>query len=227
MFRFRGRDDSQCFRVIVTGYGDFGETWREALGRPNPSGLLARALANGDPQDRSIVVEHRHLAVTHAAVEQFLSEVRCDPPNVILSLGVAPHAQIEEAPENWKREAIDGAGGRIEAGPIRMSRPPRERLCTLLPVTAIERALGEAAADGRLSHRTIGSSAQIAYAPDGSGYLCNYLNYRLTETFGAEAGVMAGFVHVSEATTVVELQIVLRAIVQHWMQAEPRIREAG
>lgn len=202
-------------RVIVTGYGDFAGTWDEAAGRPNPSSVLARALsASGLANAR---VERRELEVTHAAVEAFIAEVRENPPDIVLSLGVSPKAQVEERPENWKSDAIDGRGQRIEPGPISAREEPRVRLTTMLPVHAIEEALRRAERDGTLASRTVATSLgpEGSYAPDASSYLCNYLNYRLTGTFGAVEGITAGFVHVTAQTTVDEIRIIAQALVDH------------
>lgn len=210
--------------MVVTGYGDFGETYSAERGRPNPSGLLAHALAR---TRKGVILESRQLCVTHAAVEGFIADMQRDPPDLILGLGVSPRGQVEESPENWKREAIDGEGQPITAGSINAQRPPHERLRSLLPTAFLEAALTEGVADGRLTQRTLATSADETYAPDASGYLCNYLNYRLTESFGPGAEVMAGFIHVTDATAVDELEIVLDALVRNLHQDEPAMREVG
>ncbi len=209
-------------RVIITGYGDFAGVYNEAEGRPNPSGVLARRLA--DLGLANAQVEFRYLEVTHAAVEAFMAEVRENPPDIILSMGVSSKAQVEERPENWKSDAIDGRGNRIDPGPISFREAPRERLATDLPVDAIERALRQAEAEGTLTARTVRTDdrqktgREEDYFPDASAYLCNYLNFRLTETFGQNDAVTAGFVHVTAQTTAEEMRVIAQALVDHEVQ---------
>lgn len=210
-------------KVVVTGYGDFGATWKEAEGRPNPSGILARQLAElGLPNAE---VECRRLEVTHGSVEAFLEEMKSVCPDVILSMGVSgKQAQVEERPQNWKGGGVDGHEQPIVEGPISDVVAPRERLETDLPVEAIDRALCEAAPE--LPHgRTVKTDDRSRtgpdeeYSPDDSAYLCNYLNFRLTETYKGEPRISAGFIHVNghephrPGTTAEELRVILQAVV--------------
>jgi pyrrolidone-carboxylate peptidase len=202
-------------KVIVTGFGDFGE-WDAAAGKPNPSGELARRLAELGLTGADI--EYRRLDVTQASVDAFVAEMEQVHPDVILSMGVSGGpARVEEAPENWIGPRIDGAGNPITAGPNDPSRPSHERLATDLPVEAIDRAL-DAAAPTLPNGRTV----QTGHAPDDSGYLCNYLNYRLTQAFGTDDGVTAGFVHVNTETTPEEIAVLVQAVVDARRRA-PRV----
>ena len=57
---------------------------------------------------KGAIVEYRRLDVTPAAVEQFMTEMRKSPPDVILSMGVTHgQAQVEERPENHLGAAPD------------------------------------------------------------------------------------------------------------------------
>lgn len=209
-------------RVVVTGYGDFAGTWNEAEGRPNPSGVLAAQLAELGLQNAT--VEYRKLEVTHGAVEAFMSEIRDNPPDVVISMGVSSKAQVEERPQNWKGNAIDGHGNRIVEGAISDGFAARERIRTDLPVNAIEAALREAASNGALPNRTVGTDDPALhgesedYSPDDSAYLCNYLNFRLTETFGQDDRVTAGFVHVTPQTTAEEIQVIAQSVVNRELE---------
>lgn len=213
----RQAEGARPLRVVVTGYGDFAGVYNAAEGRPNPSGELARQLA--DMGLSNATIEFRHLEVTHGAVEAFMAEMAENPPDVIISMGVSSRAQVEEQPQNWKGSAVDGHGQRITPGPISDGRPARERISTDLPVDAIEAALRQAATDGTLPSRTVGTDDKAKtgpeedYFPDASAYLCNYLNYRLTETFGDDSDVTAGFVHVTGETSAREMQVVVQAVV--------------
>jgi pyrrolidone-carboxylate peptidase len=204
-------------RVIVTGYGPFGGI------QTNPSDVLGRKVsAMGVP---GAVVEYRRLDVNHDAVDGFvenvrhtdgfIEEMRHDPPAVIMSLGYGGSlAQVEEQPNN--RIGGGREGQTHPKGPIVPGHP--EVLKTDLPVTDIEAALS------KVKDRTIGThildeAHHRTYQPDRSEYLCNYINYRLTDTFGGNDAVgkatTAGFLHVSDATQPEELHAVLQAIVAH------------
>lgn len=186
-------------RVVVTGYGAFmGIT-------DNPSAALAQKLA-----ERGVtgaLVEYRRLDVTPAAVETFMAEMRKSPPDVILSMGVSWHAQVEEQPENKLAAGVDGFDKPMEARPVIAGRG--EVLSTDLPVKEISYAL---------THR--GASAEIgtsltdrAYQPDRSAYLCNFLGYSLAAEFGLSAKTTAGFVHVTRETPADQLGTLLDAVV--------------
>src|SRR5439155_26257864 len=70
-------------KVVVTGYGDFGGTWDEAAGRPNPSGEIAKQLASMGLKNADI--EYRKLPVTHDAGDNFMKEMQTVKPDVVIS----------------------------------------------------------------------------------------------------------------------------------------------
>jgi hypothetical protein len=88
-------------KVVVTGYGAFmGIT-------DNPSANMAQKLT--EQGVKGAIVEYRRLDVTTEAVDGFIAEMRKNPPDVILSMGVSSwKAQVEERPENHLGSANDG-----------------------------------------------------------------------------------------------------------------------
>jgi pyrrolidone-carboxylate peptidase len=186
-------------RVVVTGYGAFmGIT-------DNPSADMAQALAEkGVP---GAIVEYRRLDVTQGAVNDFMAEMKKNPPDVILSMGVGGTSQVEEAPENKVDAAQDGAGKMMTAGEIKPGGAAV--LKTDLPVQTIDNALKPFGAQ-----REVGTSlSDPNYAPDRSAYLCNFLGYNLASAFGQSDATTAGFMHVTDHTPVDQMQSVLEAVV--------------
>lgn len=183
-------------RVVVTGYGPFPGVEK------NPSGELAKQLARAGLQGAK--VEYRVLPVTHADVDAFAAELRDNPPDLVLSLGVSSAAQVEPRGQNWKASYPDANGNSVEEGKI--SREGGEDLPSGLPRDWM----------GERLRRSFGSSATVdtqTDSPDTSAYLCNYLNYRLLEAFPRGGATMAGFVHVTGDTTVEELSVLAEAAV--------------
>lgn len=193
-------------RVVVTGYGAFmGIT-------NNPSSNLAQQLA--EQGIKGAIVEYRRLDVNHAAVNAFVEEMKKSPPDVILSMGVSSHSQVEERPENKVGGGVDGDERPITPGVVRPGG--HDELATDLPLDAINGALS-----GFGAARVVGSSASDPYyQPDRSAYLCNYLGYSLADTFGANPRTTAGFVHITEATPVEQMKALLEAVAAR--QAEVR-----
>ncbi len=185
-------------KVVVTGYGAFmGIT-------DNPSAALAQQLS--ELGVRGGVVEYRRLDVTTDAVDAFIAEVRARPPDVILSMGVSSHAQVEERPQNFLAANRDGNNDFMTAREV-IAGGERE-LTTDLPVAVIDEALY-----GFGSARAVGTSLSDAgYAPDRSAYLCNYLGYQLASSFGASDETTAGFVHITGTTPVEQMHAVLQAV---------------
>ncbi len=186
-------------RVLVTGYGEFmGIT-------DNTSADMAQQLASlGAP---GAIVEYRRLDVTHAAVDAFVAELKRNPPDVVLSMGVSSQSQVEERPENRVGGGVDGKNQPIRPGAVRPGAAAELR--TDLPVAAIDSALsifGDV--------REVGTSQSDAtYSPDRSAYLCNYLGFNLANTFGATPSTTAGFVHVTDHTPVEQMHALLTAVV--------------
>lgn len=185
-------------RVVVTGYGAFmGIT-------DNPSANLAQKLA--EQGIRGAVVEYRRLEVNHAAVNDFVAEMKKSPPDVILSMGVSSHSQVEERPENRVGGGVDGDNREIRPGVVRNGGPAEHR--TDLPLDAINAALEPFG-----TARVVGTSASDPYyQPDRSAYLCNYLGYNLADAFGASPRTTAGFVHITSATPVEQMKALLEAV---------------
>ncbi len=206
-------------RVVVTGYGAFmGIT-------DNPSANVAQKLAqNGVP---GAIVEYRRLDVTHGAVDAFIAEMKKNPPDVILSMGVSgDKAQLEERPENKVDAGEDGDGKAIVPGEV---VPGGSKiLMTDLPLKTIESALTSYG-----DKREVGTSlSDPSYAPDRSAYLCNYLGYSLANAFGQSGATTAGFMHVTDHTPVDQMQSVLDAVVSRQLdwrreQAEPAKRKVA
>jgi pyrrolidone-carboxylate peptidase len=191
-------------RVVVTGYGQFmGVT-------DNPSANMAQKLAEaGVP---GAIVEYRRLAVTQGAVDNFMAEMKKNPPDVILSMGMGDKAQVEELPENKVDAAEDGDGKMMTAGEVLPGGKPT--LKTDLPVQTIDASLkkfGDA--------RVVGTSlSDPSYQPDRSAYLCNYLGYNLASAFGSSDATTAGFMHVISSTPQDQMQSVLDALVARQLE---------
>lgn len=186
-------------KVVVTGYGAFmGIT-------DNPSANMAQKLAEAGVKGG--IVEYRRLDVTTDAVDQFVAEMRNNPPDVILSMGVSHYkAQVEERPENHLGANRDGNDQQMTEREVRAGGPGE--LKTDLPVDAINTSL-EVYGDKRV----VGTSVNDAgYEPDRSAYLCNYLGYNLATEFGATAKTTAGFIHITPDTPVDQMHSVLEAI---------------
>ena len=183
-------------RVVVTGYGPFPGVDK------NPSGELAKQLAKAGLAGAK--VEYRVLPVTHADVDAFVADMRANPPDLVLSLGVSSEAQVEPRGQNWKASYPDANGNSVAEGKI--AEGGGEDLPTGLPQdwmgAALEKSFGSAA--------TVNARTE---SPDTSAYLCNYLNYRLLESFPRGGGTMAGFVHVTRETTADELSVLAGAAV--------------
>lgn len=197
-------------RVVVTGYGAFmGIT-------NNPSAAMAQRLAEAGM--RGAIIEYRRLDVTHGGVDRFMDEMKRNPPDVILSMGVGGISQVEERPENVVSAGEDGEGRTIVAGQV---RPGAAReLRTDLPVDRITRAL-ERFGDRR---EVDTSQSDASYSPDRSAYLCNYLGFNLANTFGTDDRTTAGFMHVTDHTPTEQVQAVLEAVVARqldWRRQQP------
>ena len=185
-------------RVVVTGYGAFqGIT-------DNPSANIAHQLA--ERGIKGAIVEYRRLDVTHTAVNAFMEEMKKNPPDVILSMGVSSHSQVEERPENRVGFGYDGENKLIEAGVVRQGG--KDELKTDLPLDAINAALTPFGTE-----RVVGSSqSDPSYQPDRSAYLCNFLGYNLADAFGSTTKVTAGFVHITAETPVDQMHALLEAV---------------
>ena len=190
------RPGERPLRVVVTGYGPFPGVDK------NPSGELAKELARAGLQGAK--VEYRVLPVTHADVDAFVADMRANPPDLVLSLGVSSEAQVEPRGQNWKASYPDANGNSVAEGKI--TEGGGEDLPTGLPQDWMGAAL----------RRSFGTAATVnarTDSPDSSAYLCNYLNYRLLESFPRGGATMAGFVHVTRETTAEELSVLAGAAV--------------
>lgn len=197
-------------RVVVTGYGAFmGIT-------DNPSANMAQKLAERGV--KGAIVEYRRLDVTPAAVEQFMTEMRKSPPDVILSMGVTHgQAQVEERPENHLGAAPDGNNQMMTERKVREGGP--QELKTDLPVETIDWALQGFGAE----RQVFTSKSDTNYQPDRSAYLCNFLGYNLASEFGATPKTTAGFMHITPDTKPEQMGAVLDAITAKQLEA----RRAG
>jgi pyrrolidone-carboxylate peptidase len=207
-------------RVVVSGYGPFDDV------TDNPSQHLASALAERGLD--GAVVEAVALPVSYEAVDLWIDELRRTPPAIVLSLGYTRHqAQVEHLPVNHigRLGKVEPAEtGRHAVGPIDTEAPPE--LPSILPIGPIERALAQVAPRSIATWASLGST----YQPDRSGYLCNYLNFRLTHAFlpdalqaetQASVPVLRGFVHVTATTTLDEVHALAQALVdEHYQLAQ-------
>jgi pyrrolidone-carboxylate peptidase len=186
-------------RVVVTGYGAFmGIT-------DNPSANMAQKLS--ELGVKGGIVEYRRLDVTTQAVDAFIAEMRKNPPDVVLSMGVTGgQAQVEERPENHLGAANDGNDAPMAERQVRAGGP--QELKTDLPVETIDWALG-----GFGSNRAVFTSkSDPNYQPDRSAYLCNYLGYNLATEFGPSPKTTGGFMHINRETPSEQMHAVLEAV---------------
>jgi pyrrolidone-carboxylate peptidase len=114
---------------------------------------------------------------------------------------------VEELPENRLGGGVDGANQPLPEGPIDPNGP--QTIPVDLPVDAINWDL----------HTQFGAKDVIGtslsnpnYQPDRSAYLCNYLGYKLAETFSGTK-TAAGFVHVTESTPPAQMHVLLESVV--------------
>lgn len=189
-------------RVVVTGYGPFG-------GRTvNPSDTLGQAVSQM-PVDGA-TIEYRRLDVNHDDVDLFMNRMLKNPPDVIMSMGVSWKPQLEELPNN--RVGGGREGESHPAGPILAGHP--DLIPTDLPASKLEKALSG------FPSRLVGTHFNDAnYQPDRSAYLCNYLNYRLSDAFSGDSAqgkaTTAGFFHITDRVSKEEMHLALQTICQH------------
>ncbi|MFT3841426.1 MAG: hypothetical protein QM723_30830 [Myxococcaceae bacterium] len=188
-------------RVVVTGYGAFmGIT-------DNPSANMAQKLS--EMGVKGGVVQYQRLDVTEGAVDDFIKSMKKNPPDVILSMGVAPDSQVEEQPENKVSASTDGNNQPMKDGPVVKGQAAGKVLHTDLPVQVIDNALKPFG-----DKREVGTSlSNPNYTPDRSAYLCNYLGYNLANTFGKTPATTGGFVHVTDHTPPDQMHALLEAVV--------------
>jgi len=157
-------------RVFVTGFGPFGD-----IG-DNPSAELARGC--GRP--------HRILPVSYAAVEEALLDLRDEPFDALLMIGVAANAQrmrLETVAHNriGRHPDVEGvvAGpGQIDpAGPFQLHGGLWGPSCEL------------------------GETDPIDVTTDAGDYLCNYIYFRAIQTFPTRR---VGFLHVPTFETLAQ-----------------------
>lgn len=199
-------------RVVVTGYGKFmGVT-------DNPSANMAQKLAEAGV--KGAIVEYRRLDVTPAAVDAFIAEMKKNPPDVILSMGMGGQAQVEERPENVLGSGVDGNDQPLTPGPIRAGGP--KELKTDLPIDVIEWGLKPF----KRKQQVFTSLSDRNYEPDRSQYLCNYLGYNLATEFGKKPETTAGFMHINSGTPANQMHGVLEALTAHqleWKRAQTSV----
>lgn len=186
-------------RVVVTGYGAFmGIT-------DNPSANMAQKLA--EMGVKGAIIDYRRLDVNHGAVNAFVAEMKRNPPDVVLSMGVSSGSQVEERPENRVGGGVDGDNNPITPGVVRTGG--KAELSTDLPVETIDNALRKFG-----DKREVGTSkSDGSYSPDRSAYLCNYLGYNLADAFGSTPATTAGFVHVTDHTPPEQMHALLESVV--------------
>lgn len=157
-------------RVLVTGFGPFGE-----IG-DNPSAELARGC--GQP--------YRVLRVAFAAVEEALIDLRTEPFDALLMIGVAAGAErmrLESVAHNRIGKHADVDGVVTGPGPIDPKAPYQ-----------LHGRLWEPSCE-------LGEADPIEFTTDAGDYLCNYLYFRAIQTF---ADRRVGFLHVPTFETLAQ-----------------------
>ena len=150
--------------ILVTGFGKFPGV------RRNPSAEIARQ--SGFP--------FRILPVTFDAADEFINEIKDDPPKRLLMLGVAPssHMRIETVARNGIHGRRDQSG-EVRFGPIADGEALTLESTLWTPKLCAEFSSG--------LHRLIRTS------DDAGLYLCNYVYYQALRKLDR---TQCGFLHV-------------------------------
>ena len=171
-------------------------------------------LIDDDPDLRKIVskiITTDGLVVIEVAnIKEAMVQIEKNPPDVIMSMGVSWKPQLEELPNN--RVGGGREGESHPAGPILAGHP--DLIPTDLPASILEKALSG------FPSRLVGTHFNDAnYQPDRSAYLCNYLNYRLSDAFSGDSAqgkaTTAGFFHITDRVSKEEMHLALQTICQH------------
>lgn len=150
--------------ILVTGFGKFPGV------RRNPSAEIARQ--SGFP--------FRVLPVTFDAADEFINEIKDDPPKRLLMLGVAPssHMRIETVARNGIH------GRRDQSGEVRIG-PIADEGALVLESTLWTREL--------CAEFTKGQNRLVRTSDDAGLYLCNYVYYQALRKLDR---TQCGFLHV-------------------------------
>lgn len=196
-----GKADDALQRIVVTGFGPYQNF------SVNESGEVAKLLAT--TQIPGAVVEYRILDVSPDAIDAFIVEMEQVRPAVIISLGYESGTQLEERPQNILSAGGNGLGAEW-AGRAVVEGAPAE-LRTDLPTDVVDRALKSFG--WRRSVKT--ERLDRDYVPTHDGYICNYLAYQLSVTFGEAPSTATGFFHVNSRRVTDQLRAVLVAVAAH------------
>jgi pyrrolidone-carboxylate peptidase len=196
-----GKADDALQRIVVTGFGPYQNF------SVNESGEVAKLLAT--TQIPGAVVEFRILDVSPDAIDAFIVEMERVRPAVIISLGYESGTQLEERPQNVLSAGGNGLGAQW-AGRAVVEGTPAE-LRTDLPTDVVDGALKSFG--WRRSVKT--ERLDRDYVPTHDGYICNYLAYQLSVTFGEAPSTAAGFFHVNSRRVTDQLRAVLVAVAAH------------
>jgi pyroglutamyl-peptidase len=168
--------------VLITGFGPFP-------GAPfNPSGLLARALADLRRPGFADVTRIAHVFATrYSTVDRELPGLLArHKPDVVLLFGLAartPFVRIETRARNAMSVLFADAEGRL----------PRNR--AIAPDgPALRRP--QPAVFGRLLRAARATRVETRLSRDAGRYLCNYLYWRALEATAGSAPPIVQFVHI-------------------------------
>jgi pyrrolidone-carboxylate peptidase len=194
-------DGTELQRIVVTGFAPYQNF------NVNESGETAKLL--GASQLAGATIEYRILEVSPEAIDAFIAEMEIVKPAVIISLGYESSAQLEESPQNRLESGGNGLGA-AWAGRTIVEGAPAE-LKTDLPTDVVDRALKS------FGFRRNVKTARLDrdYEPTHDGYICNYLAYQLSVTFGEAPETAAGFFHINSRRVADQLRAVMVAVAEY------------
>ena len=204
-FALQSADLATAPLCVVTGFGPFQSI------AVNPSEVLANKVCDL-AAELGLNIMSRILAVTPAAVDEFIAEMRTLRPRCIIAMGVTPNdVQFEHSAQNALYTEQTPAPQQIDG-----TMPLGERIPSDLAVDDVERALAASRPEtphvGDVQTVTSATANGGWFASDSSAYLCNYMNFRLAQTFGPDDDVEAGFCHINEHTPPAQIMAIIEAI---------------
>jgi len=194
-------DGTELQRIVVTGFGPYQHVTE------NESGETAKLL--GATQLAGATIEYRILEVSPEAIDAFIAEMEIVKPAVIISLGYEGVSQLEERPQNRLESGGNGLGAAWAGRPVVEGAPAE--LKTDLPTDVVDQALKSFGFRRKIKTARLDRD----YEPTHDGYICNYLAYQLSVTFGEAPATAAGFFHVNSRRVADQLRAVMVAVAEH------------
>ena len=189
----------------MTGFAPFGGSSH------NPSEALARQVCELGSAS-GLHIASRVLAVTPSAVDEFIAEMLFLRPRCILAMGeTSDEPQFEHSAQNALKIGRKAKVRRIDAAMGKNERIPSD-----ISMNLVEQALASSRPPepqrGDVNTLSSALAKRAWFQSDDSGYLCNYMNFKLAQAFGADDDVEAGFVHVNEDTPPAQILAIIQAV---------------